>query len=145
MPTYKTKVVWKGDHWGELICGNGPQMKFSAPPSLHGHPNVMTPEDAFVAALNMCFLMMFLWATERYKIALMSYDSEAEGFVEDLIDRTSIFTKIILRPRIMVRDCSEEKVRKALNSALKYSLVAQSIKGQVIVEPQIAIEKQSRA
>jgi organic hydroperoxide reductase OsmC/OhrA len=116
-------------------------MKFSAPPALHGHLNVMTPEDAFVGALNMCFQMMFLWTTEKYKIDLVSYESEAEGFVEDLIDRTSIFSKIILRPKINARNCNEKKVTKALNSALKYSLVAQSIKTKVIVEPQIIIER----
>jgi len=141
LPTYKTKVVWTGEHWGNLTCSNGPQMKFSAPPALHGHPNVMTPEDAFVGALNMCFQMMFLWTTEKYKIDLISYESEAEGFVEDLIDRTSIFSKIILRPKINARNCNEKRVTKALNSALKYSLVAQSIKTKVIVEPQIIIER----
>ena len=140
MPTYKTKVVWTGEHWGDLTCSNGPQMKFSAPPALHGHPNVMTPEDAFVGAVNMCIHMMFLWAVEKFKIKLLFYECEAEGFVEDLIDRTSIFTKIVLRPKIRVKGDSEGRVRKALKSAEKYSLVAKSIKSEVIIEPQIYVE-----
>ena len=60
MPVYKTKVVWTGGHDGELSCGNGPKMSFSAPPALQGRSGVMTPEDAFVAALNMCYHLMFI-------------------------------------------------------------------------------------
>jgi len=63
MPVYITKVVWTGGHDGELTCGNGPKMSFSAPPIMQGRSGVMTPEDAFVAALNMCFHLMFIWAT----------------------------------------------------------------------------------
>jgi organic hydroperoxide reductase OsmC/OhrA len=50
--TYQTDVMWKGDHRGHIVMGNGPEMDFSAPPDAHGYPNVLTPEDAFVAAVN---------------------------------------------------------------------------------------------
>ena len=30
--TYNTTVAWKGDHWGHIVMGYGPQMMFSAPP-----------------------------------------------------------------------------------------------------------------
>jgi len=50
--TYHTSVVWKGEHWGHLTMGNGPQMMFSAPSDAHGHAGVLTPEDAFVASAN---------------------------------------------------------------------------------------------
>jgi organic hydroperoxide reductase OsmC/OhrA len=115
-------------------------MDFSAPPALHGHPGVMTPEDAFVAAVNTCFHMMFIWAAEKLRLNLISYECEAEGFVEDRLDKTSIFSKVILRPRIVVKDEKEEKINKALQLARKYSLVAESIKGNVIIQPEIRIE-----
>ena len=44
--TYHTTVTWKGDHWGHLVMGNGPQYMFSAPPDAHGHAGVLTPEEA---------------------------------------------------------------------------------------------------
>ena len=50
--TYHTTVNWKGEHWGHIVMGNGPEMDFSAPPDAQGHPGVFTPEDAFVAAAN---------------------------------------------------------------------------------------------
>ena len=140
MPVYKSKVVWTGGHDGELTCSNGPRMTFSAPPALQGKPGVMTPEDAFVAALNMCFHLMFIWASERLKIQLVSYECEAEGRVVELLDRTSTFEQTILRPVIKVKTESLERVAKALDWARKYSLIANSIRPQVIVEPKVESE-----
>lgn len=133
-------VVWKGGHDGELTCGNGPKMDFSAPPALQGRYGVMTPEDAYVSALNTCFHMMFIWAAERLKIELVSYECEAEGHVLDLLDRTSIFERTVLRPKIKVKTNSIERVPKALEWARKYSLIANSIKPPVVVEPKIETE-----
>lgn len=137
--TYETTVTWKGEHWGHLTCGNGPEMDFSAPPELHGHADVMTPEDAFVGAVNMCVMMMFLWAAERFKLDLVSYECKAEGEKKVELDRTEIFTRVTLWPRIRVRGANENLVRRALESATKYSLVANSIKGELIIEPAITI------
>lgn len=139
MPTYKTITVWKGGHLGEMIGSNGARMDFSAPAALHGQPNVLTPEDAFVGALNMCFQLMFIWSVEKLKVDLVSYECEAEGFVEELLDRTSVFKKIVLRPRIEARSCREDEVRRALRLAEKYSLVAQSIKAEIIIEPEMRV------
>ena len=140
MPVYTTKVLWTGGHDGELTCGNGPKMSFSAPPALQGRSGVMTPEDAFVGALNMCFHLMFLWAAERLKIHLVSYECEAEGHVVDLLDRTSTFKRTVLKPAIKVKANSVKRVGKALEWARKYGLVANSIKAPVVVEPTIESE-----
>jgi len=137
MPTYRTKVVWRGGHDGELVCGNGPTMVFSAPPALQGRSGVVTPEDAFLGALNMCFHLMFIWATERLKIQLLSYECEAEGRVVDLLDGTSIVERIILRPVIKVKASSADRIAKALDWARKYSLIANSIRPPVLIEPTI--------
>jgi organic hydroperoxide reductase OsmC/OhrA len=115
-------------------------MVFSAPPTLQGRSGVMTPEDAFVAALNMCFHLMFIWASERLKIQLVSYECEAEGHVVDLLDRTSTFNRTVLKPTIKVKIDSVKRVEKALAWARKYSLIANSIKSQVSVEPKIETE-----
>jgi len=140
MPAYTTRVIWRGGHDGELICGNGAKMSYSAPPTLEGRSGVMTPEDAFVASLNMCFHLMFVWATEKLKIDLISYECEAEGHVVELLDRTSEFDRAVLRPVIKVKRDSIERVGKALEWARKYSLIMNSIKGSVLIEPKIESE-----
>jgi organic hydroperoxide reductase OsmC/OhrA len=138
--TYHTTVNWKGEHRGHLVCGNGPEMDFSAPPDAHGHAGVLTPEDAFVAAANTCVMMMFLWACERFKISLLSYECYAEGTKLIELDRTELFTQIVLRPKIRVQGGDEARVQRALQAAQKYSLVANSVKSKIIIEPEILIE-----
>ncbi len=142
---YNTTVTWKGEHWGHLIMGNGPEMDFSAPPDAEGHADVFTPEDAFVAAANTCIMMMFIWATERFKLDLRSYKCWAEGTKLIELDRTEIFTHLRFWPLIRVgaqgQDHAkvEARVRRALQSAQKYSLVANSVKSEIIVDPQFEI------
>ena len=92
--TYHTTVTWKGEHWGRVKMGNGPEYDFSAPPDAHGHAGVLTPEDAYVAAANTCVMMMFLWAAERFKLKLLSYECRTEGAKLIELDRTEILDSI---------------------------------------------------
>jgi organic hydroperoxide reductase OsmC/OhrA len=142
---YNTTVTWKGEHWGHIQMGNGPEMDFSAPPDAQGHPGVLTPEDAFVAAANTCIMMMFIWATERYKLKLLSYECRAEGTKLIELDRTEIFTHLRFWPVIRVSAGEEDpqavlgRIQRALKSAQKYSLVANSVKSEIIIEPKIEV------
>ena len=144
--TYHTHVTWKGEHWGHLQLGNGPEMDFSAPPDALGHAGVLTPEDAFVGAANTCIMLMFIWAVERFRLKLLSYECKAEGTKLIELDRTEIFTRLTFRPVIRISAEGEDppavntRVKKALSSAQKYSLVANSVKSEILVEPEIIIE-----
>jgi organic hydroperoxide reductase OsmC/OhrA len=121
-------------------------MKFSAPPDAHGHSGVFTPEDAFVAAANTCVMMMFIWACERFKLKLLSYECRTEGTKLIELDRTEIFKRLVFWPKIRIsaggetKDVIEARTRKALQAAQKYSLVANSVKSKVVVEPEVVIE-----
>jgi organic hydroperoxide reductase OsmC/OhrA len=143
--SYNTTVVWKGEHWGHIVMGNGAEMDFSAPADAHGHPGVLTPEDAFVAAANTCIMMMFIWATKRFKLNLISYDCRAEGTKLIELDRTEIFTHLRFRPVICISAGDEDpkvvevRTRRALQSAQKYSLVANSVKSEILIEPKIEV------
>jgi len=144
--TYSTTVRWEGEHWGHLTMGNGPEMKFSAPPEAHGHAGVLTPEDAFVAAANTCIMMMFIWATERFKLKLLSYECRTEGTKLIELDRTEIFTRLRFQPRIRIsaagepRATIEARFKRALQAAQKYSLVANSVKSEIVMEEELVIE-----
>ncbi|MBI2975402.1 MAG: OsmC family protein [Chloroflexi bacterium] len=143
--TYHTTVSWKGEHRGHIAMGNGPEMDFSAPPDAQGHRGVLTPEDAFVAAANTCIMMMFIWAAERFKLNLLSYKCRAEGTKLVELDRTETFTHIRLWPVIRVAAGGEDpaaveaRVGRALQSARKYSLVANSVKSEIVVEPTVEV------
>lgn len=143
--TYHTTVTWKGGHWGHIVMGNGPEMEFSAPPDAQGYAGVFTPEDAFVASANTCIMMMFIWAIERFKLTLLSYDCKAEGSKRVELDRTEMFTHLRFWPVIRI-DAGEAppevvyaRTERALQAARKYSLVANSVKSEIIIDPQIEI------
>src|SRR5512137_1206444 len=108
---YHATVRWTGEHWGHLTMGNGPEMKFSAPPDAQGHAGVLTPEDAFVAAANTCVMLMFIWAAERFKLALESYECRVEGTKLVELDRTEIFTCLHFRPVIRIAAGRETRER----------------------------------
>src|SRR5512137_1187936 len=100
--TYHTMVRWTGEHRGRVAMGNGPEMEFSAPPDAHGHAGVLTPEDAFVAAANSCVMLMFIWAAERFKLTVLSYECRTEGTKVIALDHTEIFSRLIFHPVIHV-------------------------------------------
>lgn len=136
---YKNHSEWIGGHKGHIKMENGVELDFSAPPALHGHPDVLTPEDAFMAAINTCYFMMFIWAAERYKIDLVSFECEVYGKVTELIDKTSVFKEVGLKLKIIARDTTPEKINAIIKSARKYSLIAESIKAKITIEPEIKI------
>jgi organic hydroperoxide reductase OsmC/OhrA len=143
--TYHTTVRWTGEHRGHLVMGNGPEMPFSAPPDGQGEAGVFTPEDAFVAAANTCIMLMFVWACKRFKLKLLAYECRAEGTKRIELDRTELFTEVRLTPHIRIAAGTEApavveaRTRRALQAAQKYSLVANSVKADIVVEPHITI------
>jgi hypothetical protein len=76
---------------------------------------------------------------------LISYECLAEGTKLTELDRTEIFTQVVLRPRISVRSDESgregtlKRLRRALDSAVKYSLVANSIKSRLVIKPEIEV------
>ena len=98
-----------------------------------------------MAAANTCIMMMFIWATERFKLQLQSYECRAEGKKLVELDRTEIFTDLHLRPTIRVAAAGEDRsrvearTRRALQAARKYSLVANSVKSNLVIEPLIEV------
>ncbi len=145
--TFNTTLRWTGEHWGHIALGNGPEMNFSAPPNAQGHAGVLTPEDAFVAAANTCIMLMFIWAVERFKLNLISYECRAEGTKLIELDRTEIFTHLRFWPVIRISAKEEDpeivrgRVMRALRSAQKYSLIANSVKSEIIIDPDIEISE----
>ncbi len=139
MPVYTNKVVWKEGHIGHTFCGNETEMDFSAPPTLYGHPRMMTPEDAYLMSINTCIHMMVLWAAKRFKLELVSFECTAEGEVEEHLDKTSLFKKVLLRPKLVVQGSSAGVVRRALQMARKYSTIAESVKSEITIEPEVEI------
>ncbi|KAA0003130.1 MAG: hypothetical protein FE043_03100, partial [Thermoplasmata archaeon] len=59
MYKYNARVIYDKERLGKLICGNGIEMDFSAPPEFGGYTGFATPEDLFAASIATCLMLTF--------------------------------------------------------------------------------------
>jgi peroxiredoxin-like protein len=135
--SYHTDLNWVGDRAGMLHSTGKKEFRVASPPEFKGEEGVWSPEDLFVAAVNVCTMTTFLAFAERSKIPVVSYDTHAEGTLE-FVDGGFQFTKIVLRPLIVVETREAvQQAEKTLRDAHHKCLISNSIKSTVSVEPEI--------
>jgi organic hydroperoxide reductase OsmC/OhrA len=133
--TYDTYLNWLGNRAGLLHSKGKPEFRVASPPEFKGEEGVWSPEDLFVASVDICTMTTFMAFSKHKNIAIVSYNTHAEGVLES-VDGKYQFTKIILRPTIVVETAEAiDAARKALEDAHKSCLVSNSIKTQVVLEP----------
>jgi len=134
---YTISVRWTGEKKGALTADGKPPVEVATPPEFKGHEGIWSPEDLYVASVNACIMSTFLAFAGRAGLAFEEYESEAEGLLEFLDDRF-VFTKIVVRPRIVLRPGEERaKAEEILHKAERNCLVSNSIRTEVALEPTI--------
>jgi peroxiredoxin-like protein len=137
--TYKTNVKWTGARAGELASEGKHTIRVSSPPEFKGEGGVWTPEDLFVASVEICHMMTFIAFAYKRGLPLVSYESHANGVLE-FIDGDYRFTRIVLFPTVEVANtASESDVYDLLREAHKHCLVSNSIASIVEVNPTIIV------
>lgn len=137
--TYRTSAEWKGRRAAQIASSGKDGFRVASPPEFRGEPNVWTPEDLFVSAIETCFLMTFAGLVEKRHLAVEAYYSEAEGLLE-YTDEHYRFTLVTLKPTVIVRDVpAVAPVAAALDDAKNDCLIANSLTTRVIVVPDIEI------
>ncbi|MGH9425673.1 MAG: OsmC family protein, partial [Terriglobia bacterium] len=58
--TYKTGLKWVEEKSGMLSSSGKPSLKVASPPEFKGEAGVWTPEDLFVASVEICQMTTFL-------------------------------------------------------------------------------------
>lgn len=135
--TYRTAVKWTEQKKGVITCGGKPEIQVATPPEFKGHEGIWSPEDLFVASVNVCVMTTFLAVAERAGLAFLSYESEAEGRLE-LVEGKFQVTAIVLRPRIMLQPGGDStKAKEVIEKAEANCLISNSIKTRVSLEATI--------
>jgi organic hydroperoxide reductase OsmC/OhrA len=126
---------------GSEGSASGLSLALSADPAFLGDPAKLNPEQLLVLAASSCQLLSFLAAAARARIDVIAYEDDAEGVMpED--DRPVRITRIALRPRITVRgDVAEERVRHLVEVGHRECFIANSLRSEVVVEPDIVFER----
>jgi organic hydroperoxide reductase OsmC/OhrA len=137
--TFRTSAVWTEGTSGVLTSEGKPPIKVSNPPEFKGKDGVWTPEDMFVASVEVCHMATFLAFARTRNLPVLSYESHSNGVLE-YMDGDYRFTRIVIFPTINVADSSKEsEVHLILREAQEHCLVANSIATIVEVNPTIVI------
>lgn len=135
--TYNTALEWAGNRAGILRSEGKPAFRVSSPPEFKGEAGVWSPEDLFVASVEICHMSTFLAFALRKQLPLLAYQSNAFGTLE-FIDGDYRFSRIVITPTITVAEgTSESDVHTLMREAHRHCLVANSITAVVEVNPTI--------
>ena len=132
---YGMFVRWTGEKKGMMSVDGKPHVEVATPPEFKGHERIWSPEDLFVASVNSCFMTTYLALAERADLGFEKFECWAEGLLE-FVDGRFLFTRIVVRPRIALRSGEDkEKAEEVLRKAERSCLVSNSLRTEVVLEP----------
>ncbi len=111
----------------------------SAAKQYRGESERVNPEEALVASLSSCHMLVFLALAAKHKLVLDSYDDKAVGVLEKNPEGRLAVTRVTLRPRIVWVDgvtVTDDRLAKLHHEAHEGCFIANSVKTVVTVEPQ---------
>ena len=104
-----------------------------------GDPRVLNPEQLVLMAASSCQLLWFLHLAAKARIDVVEYEDRAEAEMPEH-DRPVRLTRIVLRPRIVVASAtSEERVQKLVELAHRECYIANSLRSELTIEPEIEL------
>ena len=90
-------------------------------------------------------MLTFFWLIKKDNIKIISYESQAEGVSK--LDKKHIFrfTKIILRPHIVIDDAKEiPKVEHTIDQLESWCCISNSTNAVVLIEPTIEVKEDKK-
>jgi organic hydroperoxide reductase OsmC/OhrA len=117
----------------------GITVRASANPAYLGSASAVDPEEAFVASLSSCHMLTFLALAARKGYVVDRYRDQAVGVLaKDAAGRLAM-TKVSLRPEVTFgaeKPPGPDEVRQLHDRAHHACFIANSVKTEVVVEPQ---------
>ncbi|KJC64920.1 OsmC family protein [Agreia bicolorata] len=120
------------------ITMSGTAVTTSADSAFRGDAALPNPEQFVVAAASSCQLLSFLAVAALGGVEVLEYEDAAEGVMPD-DERPMRLTSIVLRPRIIVRGATIERVERLLHKAHQQCYIANSLITDVTIEPTIEV------
>ena len=124
---FENKVFRKQNEPAQVIFSSVGQMEIGAAVEFGGNGKNLNPEEMFVAAINSCLMNTFFYFTQKYKIEILSYTSQAEGRLEKQSDGFR-FINVEVRAKVQLSDDKfAAQIQEAGHLAEKYCLVSRSV------------------
>jgi organic hydroperoxide reductase OsmC/OhrA len=113
---YKITVEWTGNTGSgtrdyksytrdySIQCEGKPEIKGSSDPAFLGDRTRYNPEDMLVASLSSCHMLWYLHLCSEAGVIVIDYKDYAEGVMEETANGSGRFTKVTLKPVVVVKD-----------------------------------------
>ena len=132
---FESDVVWTQDKECTVSATGKPEIQLSSPPEFKGLAGVWTPEDMFVASVNVCTLMTFVAYAKHKNLSLAGYESSVDGVLEYSNGKYR-FTEIAVHPHVTVNKQEDVALaQQILQDAHDNCLISNSIIAQVKIFP----------
>jgi organic hydroperoxide reductase OsmC/OhrA len=113
----------------------------SSDPAFRGDPACWNPEDLFISTISACHKLWYLHFCAVSKVNVISYEDTAEGEMQEDGAEGGRFTRVTLRPRVVISDDSDPAVALALHDKAHHAcFIANSLSIPVLAEPTIVAE-----
>ena len=146
MSEHRASVVWERDTpdfeyetytrdhtW---TFEGGVSVRASAAATFLGNPELVDPEEAFVASLSSCHMLTFLAIAARKRLVVESYRDAAVGVMEKDADGRLAVTRVTLRPEIAFALAPPpEQLERMHAQAHRNCFIANSVKTEISIEP----------
>jgi organic hydroperoxide reductase OsmC/OhrA len=122
------------------IPGKTEPLPGSSDPAFRGDPARYSPEELLLAALSACHLLAYLHLCATAGIVVIEYSDEASGRMAENDDGSGEFTRVVLRPKVVITDASRVAEATALHHrAHELCFIARSVNFPVENEPVITV------
>lgn len=137
--SFEVALQWdRSSQSGIIRTGNRMPVLFAAPPEFNGTDTVWSPEHLLIASVSSCYLTTFNYFANLLKVDLKDIRVKASVEIEKVAGGGFWAKSFRLYPEIEFPNTPDPHVvDNLLSKAKRYCIVSNSVKGEVIVEPQI--------
>lgn len=152
MSEYQAKIIWnrskdetfidnkysRAHRWefdgGTIVPASSSPHIVPLPYSVEAN---VDPEEAFIATLSSCHMLVFLGIAAKQRFTVDAYIDNSLGIMEKADDGKVWITKVTLRPKIEFsgdRQPTLEQIEKLHHLSHEQCFIANSVKTEVVVE-----------
>lgn len=129
---YSREHRWTFDG-GVVVDGSASPSVVPAPWS---NPRCVDPEEAYVASISSCHMLMFLYLAAKAGFAVASYRDEAVGVMTRTAQGVAWISRVTLSPRITYAGDGQptpDDVARLHHAAHDGCFIASSVKTEIVV------------
>lgn len=117
-------------------------LEVSAAKMFHGDPTLYNPEDLLLSALASCHMMSYLYVCAQHRIEVVSYNDNAEAYLNVAYSGRGQFTKAQLNPIVTIKHTDKQALALSLHKqANSLCFIANSCNFPITHQAKIIVAK----